>query len=269
MFINDVIRRVRAAYPSEYGDREMYIWCDEVSAMLAMEDRNMYERVWLPVDEDGGILLPEGVDMENVEYIVINGIEINKRDLRLYGGRRLYVKGRNGVFLPNGRMHSEVADVVYLKPFSPIRAPVYSGGITVGDGAFTLPVGDFEAGDTVNITLSPGTSSELKLPEVPILAREYTDGGTVYTVPEDTFSEVTAGEHTECFTERCVTDKTVCGPPFDTMYVDYLLAKIMLCQHDSESANIHLTLFNSRLLAYKKWLITRMPSGDCRFRNWW
>ena len=271
MFINEVIDHVRSVYPTEYDDYEMYLWCDEVSSMLAMEDRNMYELLMLPILDEGEILLPEGVDIENIEYIMVGGKELNKRDLRMYGGRRVYVKGKNGAFLPNEVSEAMYAGVVYLKPYSPIRLTAYLGGITIDKdrGSFTIGSREFEPGDNVDIILSPDASSKTKFDAVPVFSVEYTDEGWLYTVPKDLFSDVTVTDNMTAKMVRKVTERTLCGPPFDTMYVDYLLAKIMLCQHDSESANIHLTLFNSRLAAYKNWVIKRMPSGDCTFRNWW
>ena len=62
MYINDVVRFVRSIYPSEYDAAEIYIWCNEVSAMLSIEERNVFKSVLLPVLNDGSVMLPEGVD---------------------------------------------------------------------------------------------------------------------------------------------------------------------------------------------------------------
>lgn len=48
MFLLDCIRLVRKYYPSEYEDYEMYIWCNEVTAMLAAETDGEYQPVRLP-----------------------------------------------------------------------------------------------------------------------------------------------------------------------------------------------------------------------------
>ena len=61
IFINDVIRFVQRHYPSEYDPVDMYKWCDEVSAMLLVEDRVTYRELVLPVFDDRSVLLPEGI----------------------------------------------------------------------------------------------------------------------------------------------------------------------------------------------------------------
>lgn len=270
MFIKTVTDRVRGLYPSEYGIDELYMWCDEVSAMLLVEDRNVYRSVLCAVADDGSILLPEGVSMEYIEYVTFGGREADKKDMRLYGGDRLYVKGMNGFFEANGAAPPRYARVDYLEPYRPIRLTRYRGaaGIDKTNGKFTLPVCEFRAGDTVNMEFSPGKDDAVTLENVPLLAVEY-DDGYVCTVPEETFSELDHETDPEVIITRVVTDKTVCDAPFDEMYVDYLIAKIMTYQHDTEGANAHMTYFNSKLAAYKNWLMQRMPSGDCCFRNWW
>ncbi len=270
MYISEAARRVHELYPSEYSDREIYAWCGEVSAMLVTEDRNIYCSAELPVADDGSILLPEGADIENVEYMTANGREIDKRDLRSLGGRRFYVKGLNGRFIENGFDPPASVRVDYLAPFSPIRQPCYRGGFSADaeKGEFTINSYDFREGDIVRIETEPSSSSGTVYDGVPVLAAARTDTGCVLTVPRDTFTAEAESAETALVT-RIVTDRTVCPPPFDSMYIDYVLAKIMLYQHDTESANIFMTSFNSMLAAYKNWLIKRMPKGDCRFRNWW
>lgn len=48
MFLLDCIKLVRKYYPSEYEEYEMYIWCNEVTAMLAEETDGEYHPVRLP-----------------------------------------------------------------------------------------------------------------------------------------------------------------------------------------------------------------------------
>lgn len=288
MYINDVIRLVRNYYPSEYDLYEMYIWCNEVSSMLLIEDRNVYRSVTLPVASDGTFLLPDGVDIENVEYVTAGNTVLEKQDLREYGGRKLYVKGYNGIELPNSTQRPSSVTVEYLQPYVPIRLAKYKGDVyaSKSEGYMYISKCEFIPGDTLVIQLSADTETAEVFETVPLLSVDYglytissdDAGGTgiifrsdMYrcTVPEDTFTGTSGGKYENSVITRVITEKTVCDAPFDNMYVDYLLAKINLYQHDTDAYNQYMTMFNSRLAAYRNWLIKRMPSDDCKLKNWW
>lgn len=288
MYINDVIRLVRNYYPSEYDLYEMYIWCNEVSSMLLIEDRNVYRSVTLPVASDGTFLLPDGVDIENVEYVTAGNTVLEKQDLREYGGRKLYVKGYNGIELPNSAQRPSSVTVEYLQPYVPIRLAKFSGNayVSKSEGYMYISKCEFIPGDTLVIQLNADSESTEVFENVPLLAVDYgrfsigseDAGGTgilintdMYrcTVPEDTFTKISGGKYENSVITRVITEKTVCDAPFDNMYVDYLLAKINLYQHDTDAYNQYMTMFNSRLAAYRNWLIKRMPSDDCKLKNWW
>lgn len=272
MYINEVIRLVRNYYPSEYDLAEMYVWCNEVSSMLLIEDRNVYRSVTLPVSADGTFLLPEGVSMENVEYVTAGNMVLEKQDMRSYGGRKVYIKGRGGIELPANTRKTPSVTVDYMQPYVPIRLAKYSGALSLDteNGSFELPRCEFVPGDMLIIKLTGDGEEAETFENVPLLAVEAGSDLDTYKciVPEDAFSdaEITEGE---AVITRVITEKTVCDAPFDNMYVEYLLAKINLYQHDVDTYNQYMTMFNSRLGAYRNWLIKRMPSDDCRLKNWW
>lgn len=288
MYINDVIRLVRNYYPSEYDLYEMYIWCNEVSSMLLIEDRNVYRSVTLPVASDGTFLLPDGVDIENVEYVTAGNTVLEKQDLREYGGRKLYVKGCNGIELPNNIQRPSSVTVEYLQPYVPIRLAKYKGDVyaSKSEGYMYISKCEFIPGDTLVIQLNADSESAEVFENVPLLSVDYGlytispddagGAGIIFrsdmyrcTVPEDTFTGTNGGKYENSVITRVITEKTVCDAPFDNMYVDYLLAKINLYQHDTDAYNQYMTMFNSRLAAYRNWLIKRMPSDDCKLKNWW
>lgn len=49
MFLNDCVKLAQKYYPSEYEAYEMYIWCNEVTALLAAESCGEYTPVKLPM----------------------------------------------------------------------------------------------------------------------------------------------------------------------------------------------------------------------------
>lgn len=273
MFINDVIRNVQDLYPSEYDLGEMYMWCNEVSSMLLIEDRNVFKTVDLPVSEDGTILLPEGVSAEYIEYVTSGNTVLEKKDMRSYGGRKIYIRGLNGIKRKNQDQHPKSVTVEYLEPYRPIRLAKYRGSVDydTDDGCFYIPVCEFVPGDILTIQIDADSDDGQDLDGVPLLGVDYDPDLSKYvcTVPADTFEELTVSSDDDTLITRVVTERTVCDPPYDSMYIDYVLAKICYFQRDMSAYNQHMTAFNSRLDAYKRWLMGRMPSDDCTFKNWW
>ena len=248
MYIGEVIRRAQSYCPSEYDINEMYSWCDEVSSMLAIEDRNVFVKETFTPTSDGSILLPGDVKFENVYSVTVDGKELRKEDLRN---------------IENKKFSRYPVEVVYLKPYSPIRAVSYKGDITV-DKESSLIILDsniFRAGDTLDITIGDETV------QVQVFEINFNDGmcemcvttGKLDGLPEMGFAQI----------ERVVTDKTVCDAPYDSMYIDYIIAKICIYQRDFNTYNQFMASFNSRLNAYKKWITNQLPQAGGRLKNWW
>lgn len=66
-----------------------------------------------------------------------------------------------------------------------------------------------------------------------------------------------------------VSDTTLCDTPYDIMYIDYVIAKICLYQHDFNTYNQFISLFNTRLDAYKRWRMSSPLHQAQRLKNWW
>lgn len=133
MYINEVIRMVNNYLPSEYSTNEMYIWCNELSAMLAVTDRCTYKEKILPIADDGTVLLPDGVSFENVEKIISGSEVIPKHDLRT-AAKAVYIKGRNGIIIGHTQHMAGNARVIYLEPYEPIRLIKYMGAMETNSG---------------------------------------------------------------------------------------------------------------------------------------
>ena len=245
MYIGEVIRRARSYCPSEFDTDEMYAWCDEVSAMLAIEDRNVFSKITLTPDKDGCVLLPEGVRFENIVSASVQGRVLKKQDMRHIQGVRVEVKSS----LP--------VEFVFLVPYSPIRRVRYSGEIRVSGDRVYIKSCAFVPGDCIRIN----SGAETAVLDVGVGDNEY--------YIEVTPSSVTDIPDGDGIIERIVTEKTVCDAPYDGMYIDYILAKISMYQRDYKTYNQFMTAFNSRLDAYKRWLVNVMPQAQRRFVNWW
>lgn len=254
MYINDVIRRVRAYNPSEYSPTEMYQWCNEVSAMLAVETRTTYREIRPPIADDGSVLLPEGVRFENILHIYADGMDLPKSQYRLQN-RKCYILGDT---VP------EDVVIVYEMPYYPIRMPKFSGNADITDSK-TIKINDCEfiVGDLLNIKMG-----NIELQDIPLLAVDHDEDnprGYILTLPE-TFMDTGI---VNVQITRTVTDKTVCDAPFDSMYIDYLLSKIAQYQKDTNNYNMYTTQFNTKLVQYREWLAARMPTEPSKLKNYW
>lgn len=262
MYISDVLKLADKYCPSEYDAEEMYIWCDEVSSMLAIEDRYVLREKLLFPASDGTVLLPEGVDVEDIRAVYSPKGEIKKLDFETLSFRRLRTPEQGAVL------------VVYVMPYIPIRRVRYRGAVTVngGEGSFELPCPDILPGDAVTITfLASDGTARLELKGVMVMERDFYENGFRFTACSPDGSFESAGEISgeDALVRREVTDMTLCDAPFDSMYVDYILAKISLYQRDTEAYNRYMTAFNSRLSAYRRRLADMMPDGNGRLINWW
>lgn len=272
MYINDVIKRVKSYYPSEYSLTEMYEWCDEVSSMLAIEDRRVYCECECAVASDGTLLLPEGVNIEYIDRVIKGDTVLWRNDARTSGKKYINIKGQSTKVMYNGERASpgESVTVIYIKPYVPIRLASYEGKAVVDTNESSVSIShcDFVPGDIITIK----DENDVTVRDVGIFEIQLTEdeecpyklictGGVL-----DPLDGLTSGTYKIM---RYVTDKTVCDAPFDMMYVDYLLAQINKYQRDTSSYNQYITSFNSRLDAYRKWLAQRMPADDSKFTNFW
>lgn len=275
MYINDVIRLVDQYCPSEYDLREKYTWCDEVSSMLIMEDNNIYKKVVLPIAQDGTILLPDGVNIEYVDNITIGNTALNKTDFRTYGRRTISIKGRNQhIDQRQAAIYDNKATVTYITPFEPLRLTKYRGSIALDklNNTFTIHNCEFIPGDILIIQIDSSGSDPQILQNIPLLSVSYDQhsyNDYICIVPDGSLNDITVDTDDDTIITRVVTEKTACEAPFDTMYIDYLLAKINWYQRDIEAYNQYMTAFNSRLSAYKNWINGKKTDGEAKLINWW
>lgn len=261
MFIEEVIHDCDALYPNQYTKSEKYRWCDELGAMLKAEYNKEYETVTLSA-ENGELLLPPWLGFDMIDRIIVSGREIEKQDFRNYNIFYVptYPEGRI-VFKENMKNTRDVT-IIYLAPYDKIRdITIKNINIKTGAGYFIIPDNSFIPNDI--LTISDGDSI---YEDVCVFDKECIEDGVKYTVsigalPEDEFIGSI---------ERTVTERTPVQPPYDSMYIDYLNAKICYYQRDFDSYNQHIALFNARLNSYEKYLKQRSPlNKGAKLINWW
>ena len=64
--------------------------------------------------------------------------------------------------------------------------------------------------------------------------------------------------------------ETVCGAPFESMYIDYVCSQIAFQQNDAVEYNKFIGAFNDKLAAYKAFYGSNTPASVAkRFENWY
>lgn len=268
MYINEVLRTCDMLCPNEYFNEEKYMWCDELSAMIANEYLKKYDRITLEIGQDGSYLLPEGITFEMVDRIIDGAREIDKRDFRSYGIEYYYgIQGR--FVMPVRHRVNNKIDVVYLKKHTPIRRIDIEGIIKFNHNGFYIQNSELTEGDSVSVKADEKTFAPVPILEV----TEFDSLTSFVTVPDDTFNTLLLSGQTErdikADISLIITDETLCDAPYDRMYIDFVNAKICYYQRDFDTYNQHMNLFNQRMAAYQAWLQQRrVQDRDGMIMNW-
>lgn len=276
MYINKAIESVDRLYPNEYSLDEKYMWCDELSAKLMQELKREYGKVTLEADDNGDYLLPENISFEMIDRIFDGRYQLDKQDFRADGV--VYLSGINRrIALPKRNRAKGEIDVIYLRRHEPIRRleenisimtnEKHEGIATYADSFIVSKKykDKIRTGDMLNIKTESKIYADI--PVFDVVGYGSDADSIEIIIPEGKLPPATV---MSAEVTRIVTDKTVCDAPYDSMYIDYLLAKICYYQHDYESYNQHMTAFNGKYRDYEMWLKEREPLGDDgKIKNWW
>lgn len=222
--------------------------------MLSQEVCKKYDYIECKVEDGLVPSLPDGLNFEAVESVIVNGVAYTKSDLRTFD---------NSLILPY-RSGTRVR-VVYLKKYLPIRCVELEGEYSVsGDfiGVFAPPL---EAGDLIKIITefdedgSPDAESA-----VYTYVLEAAKDGIRISDSLDKNGDV------NMFICRVLTDETLAPMPYDKMYTEYLLSKYALHSGDYDNYRSFSEQFNITLKAYSDWYKERNPLNrtSC-FTNYW
>ena len=256
MYIEQVITACDTFYPNPYTKQEKYFWCDELSELLTIKFNTVYEREEL--SGTGGIyLLPEGVTASMIESVICGGKTLRKCEFVNNG----IECSNKELYIPKNKF--DRVYVIYIKPYEKIRDVEFTDTLEFGADYFITNENNLRAGDGLSITIGDTTYDN-----VFVLGQEFSEDGKIKVLI--TGAEFEAGEK-EASVRRHVMEETVCPPPYDSMYIDYVLGKICYYQNDFDACNHHMSLYNSKLLDYRNWVKSH-PVSDYRvtnLKNWW
>lgn len=243
--------------PNQYTLEEKLCWCDEVSAEIGRNIIKQYGVIETAADKSGEITLPSDITFDLVERIIIDGITYRKSDFRSFN---LGSKGSSG-YIPR-----EKIKVVYLDLPKPIRKTDIRGEFKTGENYIEIENPPFVCGDKLMITKLESAEDNAD-PSKSVYAYAVEVDETKIVLDRDCIEAETSAI---LEISRVINDTTVIdSPPYDRMYVEYILSKIALYQHDYAGYNAHMMQYNSLFEAARREYITRSPLLDgMNFRNY-
>lgn len=243
--ISEVIERVDALYPNEYTEDEKLYWAYEVSAMIAESVKESYGKVKAEKEENGMFVIPPYIDFDDIEKVIADGCEIAKTD----------EMGENEFLLDT--FGADEVYIVYKKRAEKYKKRIISGEnvtFTQNNGEFCFPFsGDIECGDTLVIEIN-GEKTKYVVKK--------TEDGKV-------FADGSLEGEKLCNADVIKNADTLAGAPYEGMYINYIIAKILFNQGDIDGYNRNMEMFQyvfgNYSAAYKK----SAPQRNLKYTNWW
>lgn len=254
MYITNVIEIAKKLHPSEYSVEEYIRWCDELSAEIM---RNYNESYSEKTETGSCVLLPPGIDIDDISKIIMDGKELDKTDLRDFGiDYRYSARGRE--LKKNDGTVSEFR-IIYRTPHDPIRYIDTDAVFTFGDRHFVCGDVDVYSGDTLIIT---DGDNEYRIYVVDIAVQ---DGEVALYLYEG--DEIPAGQRT-VHVYREIQDMTLLPAPYDSAYIDFCNAKVSLYQGDSAAYNAFMSQYTAKMSDYEKYITRNKARVKRKFLNW-
>ncbi len=244
MKILKAIEKADMLCPNKYSLEEKLEWCDELGADLRRNIIKEYETIETYASAGGEITLPDGLDVNNIECVFIGNTLIEKQDFRSFmTGAKDLTSG------------SKKLRLVCLKPYERIRTTEIKGDFNTGVNFIEINVAPFVAGDKIQIAeYSESGALDYDLAPTSYVLEVQPDK---IILEDDVLTPKTGASMS---IRRVITDDTeVDYAPYDSMYVEFLLAKMALYQHDYVGYNAHMVQYNSLYEGLRRDYKTRNP----------
>ncbi|MBO5364904.1 MAG: hypothetical protein J6A56_05525 [Clostridia bacterium] len=257
MELLQVIQTADALCPNPYTREEKLRWCDEVSAGIRREIKKIYNTVETMVTQPGELVLPDDICFEDIETAYINGKVMDKLDFRSFAAGNV----------PAGVSFPAKITLVYLTRAMPVRQVNLKGCYDLSENFIKLDSVELYPGDCIEWVLLENLSQEPDWREATrtyIIDQVY-DG---LVVEENTFVPQTGAP---LAIRRVIDDLTEIDElPYESMYIEYLLAKMALYQRDFTGYSAHTAQYNLLFEGLKRDYKTRAPMNTVSgFRKYW
>lgn len=246
-----------ALCPNPYTLEEKLRWCHEVSSSLRREIKKIYDVIETSAASFGNTIIPDDIVFEDIEAAYLNGRYMNKLDFRNYAAG-----GIKKCSLPGGRLK-----IVYLTHPEPVRDILISGTFDLTENFIFMNEPPFIEGDYIQVaeTESENTEPDFENSKTFVVLESSIDG---ILVDGDEFQPRTGAN---LVIRRIIDDLTeIDEAPFDSMYVEYVLAKMALYQRDYTGYNAHITQYNQLFDGLRREYKNRSPLNPlASFKNYW
>lgn len=249
--------------PNHFTLDEKLMWCNEVTQSIRREVKKEYETIETVVTAADEIYPPEDIPFSDIEMVYIDGRPINKTDFRSipFLNRGELINGYGINFSTPKRMR-----IVYLSMPKEIRNIEICGEFTTDSGCIHGSELPFIEGDCIQITAVSDLNNEPAWDDAAETYVMSNDGEKIF-LSDDVLTPETSAK---LAIKRIIDDETEADAPYDRMYIEYILAKGALYQHDYDGYTAHMTQFNCLFDEFKRDYKTRNPLTDMAgFHNFW
>ena len=240
--------------PNAFTLEEKLRWCEEVTAGIRRDIKKVYTSIETTAGGGKDIDWPDNFTFEDLELAFWNGTPMDKLDLRSF-------LADPSQFSTPGKLR-----LVFLEQPQPVRQIAVQGEFDLSENFIKMPDSPFEAGDFLEWVALPAKDAEpdWSNPNSCCVIDRVYDG---LLFDEDIFIPQTAAP---LALRRIIDDCTEEDIPYDSMYVEYLLAKMALYQHDYSAYGAHMAQYNNLYDTLRRDFKSRNPlSTMAGFRHYW
>lgn len=255
----EVMRAIESAdalCPNHYTIEEKLMWCDEVTAEIRRSVIKVYDMIQTEIDNHGELLLPDDFPFERIETVYVGNQRMDKQDFRSFIN-----EAESGISYSQPKK----IKIVYLKLPEKIRYSDIRGEFNTGGDTIEIELAPFREGDKIEIAALDDLKGE----------PDWDSAESAYVVEvqldkiildSDAAPPQTAAK---LAIRRIIDDLTeIDEAPYDGMYIEYILAKMAMYQHDYVGYNAHMTQYNCLFENMRREYKTRSPLTTLAcFRN--
>lgn len=257
MELSKVIELADNLCPNPYTLEEKIRWCDEVSAGIRRDIKKIYDVIHTTLSSSGELVLPDDIAFEDIEVAYIDGQPLDKLDFRSF--IRDYDPGQFSA--------PRKLELVYLTRPQPTRVISITDYFSVGESFIQMDDPPFCPGDLIEWVL---LSNKAEQPDWSAASRAFVIDHVYNGLMLDGDSLLPQTDSLLAI-RRVLDDCTETEElPYESMYVEYLLAKMALYQRDYTAYNAHMTQYNMLYDEMRKDYKTRSTLNPVSgFHNYW
>ena len=278
MKIIDAIRAADQLSPNHFTFDEKLSWCDELNLTIRSEIKREYKRIETTVTPSGDIDLPNDIAFEDVEVVSLDGKVLDKLDLRSFRILKQSIKAE----LASGTRPLKLK-IIYLDKPEQLKDIRIKGSFEIDGDKIYVANPPFSKGDIIQYVF---LSDLTDIPDwdgaaencIGDVYEEYMELVDPLILPGDQSADGSSGSQnsdSEADTKiiaikRELNDETLLEAPYDRAYIEHLLSKMALYQHDYESYDAHVVQFNNIIDEYRRHYKLASPKNRLSvFKNYW